>query len=150
MKVVIQRVSSASVSVDNKNVGKISEGLMLLIGVAERDMPDDVKYAAYKCANLRIFEDADGKLNKSILETGGAILAVSQFTLLGDTRKGRRPSFINAARPEKGQELYEYFVKVLKELGIQVETGIFGAMMDVQLINTGPVTIIIDTEERGQ
>jgi len=150
VKVVIQRVSSASVSVDNKNVGKISEGLMLLIGVAERDMPDDVKYAAYKCANLRIFEDADGKLNKSILETGGGILAVSQFTLLGDTRKGRRPSFINAARPEKGQELYEYFVKVLKELGIQVETGIFGAMMDVQLINTGPVTIIIDTEERGQ
>ena len=148
MKVVIQRVSSASVSVDNKNVGKISEGLMLLIGVAERDMPDDVKYAAYKCANLRIFEDTDGKLNKSILETGGGILAVSQFTLLGDTRKGRRPSFINAARPEKGQALYEYFVKVLKELGIQVETGIFGAMMDVQLINTGPVTIIIDTEEK--
>ena len=148
MKVVIQRVSSASVSVDKKNVGEISEGLMLLIGVAERDTPDDVEYAANKCANLRIFEDADGKLNKSVLETGGAILAVSQFTLLGDTRKGRRPSFINAARPEKGQELYEYFVKVLKELGIQVETGIFGAMMDVQLINTGPVTIIIDTEER--
>ncbi len=143
-------MSSASVTVDNKNVGKISEGLMLLIGVAERDMPDDVEYAANKCANLRIFEDADGKLNKSVLETGGAILAVSQFTLLGDTRKGRRPSFINAARSEKGQELYEYFVKVLKELGIQVETGIFGAMMDVQLINTGPVTIIIDTVGRKQ
>ena len=146
MKVVIQRVGSASVSVDKKNVGEISEGLMLLIGVAEKDTLEDVKYAANKCANLRIFEDADGKLNKSVLETGGAILAVSQFTLLGDTRKGRRPSFINAARPEKGQELYEDFVKVLKELGIQVETGIFGAMMDVQLINTGPVTIIIDTE----
>jgi D-tyrosyl-tRNA(Tyr) deacylase len=150
VKVVIQRVSSASVSVNKKNVGEISEGLMLLIGVAEKDTLEDAKYAANKCANLRIFEDADGKLNKSVLETGGAILAVSQFTLLGDTRKGRRPSFINAARPEKGQELYEDFVKVLKELGIQVETGIFGAMMDVQLINTGPVTIIIDTEERGQ
>lgn len=150
MKVVIQRVSSASVSVDKKNVGEISAGLMLLIGVAEKDTLEDVKYAANKCANLRIFEDADGKLNKSVLETGGAILAVSQFTLLGDTRKGRRPSFINAARPEKGQKLYKYFVKVLKELGIHVETGIFGAMMDVQLINTGPVTIIIDTEKRGQ
>jgi D-tyrosyl-tRNA(Tyr) deacylase len=150
VKVVIQRVGSASVSVDKKNVGEISEGLMLLIGVAEKDTLDDVKYAANKCANLRIFEDADGKLNKSVLETGGAILAVSQFTLLGDTRKGRRPSFINAARPEKGQELYEDFVKVLKELGIQVETGIFGAMMDVQLINKGPVTIIIDTEEKGR
>ncbi len=148
MRVVIQRVRSASVRVDEKVTGEIQNGLMLLIGVAETDTSADVDYAAAKCANLRIFEDEDGKLNKSILETGGAILAVSQFTLLGDTRKGRRPSFINAARPEKGRKLYEDFVQILRELGIHVETGIFGAMMDVQLINNGPVTIIVDTEER--
>ena len=121
---------------------------MILVGVAETDTKDDVEFAANKSANLRIFEDDEGKMNRSLLETGGAILAISQFTLLGDTRKGRRPSFINAARPEKGNELYEHFVQILKEMGITVETGVFGAMMDVQLINTGPVTIIIDTEER--
>jgi D-aminoacyl-tRNA deacylase len=150
VKLVIQRVSSASVSIDGKITGQISDGLMILIGVAETDTPDDVEFAANKSANLRIFEDDEGKMNRSLLETGGSILAISQFTLLGDTRKGRRPSFINAARPEKGNELYEYFVRTLKEMGLTVETGVFGAMMDVQLINTGPVTIIIDTEERRQ
>lgn len=148
MKLVIQRVSSASVRVEGKVTGQISRGLMILVGVAETDTKDDVEFAANKSANMRIFEDDEGKMNRSLLETGGAVLAISQFTLLGDTRKGRRPSFINAARPEKGNELYEYFVKILKEMGITVETGIFGAMMDVQLINTGPVTIIIDTSER--
>ena len=148
MKLVIQRVHSASVSVDGKITGRISAGMMILVGVAETDTMDDVEFAANKSANLRIFEDDEGKMNRSLLEIGGAILAISQFTLLGDTRKGRRPSFINAANPEKGNEFYEKFVGNLKDMGIRVETGIFGAMMDVQLINTGPVTIIIDTEER--
>ena len=148
MKVVVQRVSSASVAVDGQTVGRIEHGLMLLIGVAETDSNTDVEYAAAKCANLRIFEDDDGKMNRSVLETGGAILAISQFTLLGDTRRGRRPSFISAARPEKGQMLYEYFIQYLKELGIHVETGIFGAMMDVALVNAGPVTIIIDSNDK--
>jgi len=148
VKLVIQRVSSASVSIHGKVAGQISGGLMILVGVAETDTKDDVEFAANKSANLRIFEDDEGKMNRSLLETAGAILAISQFTLLGDTRKGRRPSFINAARPEKGNELYEHFVQILKEMGITVETGVFGAMMDVQLINTGPVTIIIDTDEK--
>ena len=150
MKLVIQRVRSASVSIDGKVTGKISAGLMILVGVAETDTRDDAEFAANKSANLRIFEDDEGKMNRSLLEIGGAVLAISQFTLLGDTRKGRRPSFINAAHPEKGNELYEYFIRKLKEMDITVETGVFGAMMDVQLINTGPVTIILDTEERRQ
>jgi len=148
VKLVIQRVRSASVSIDGKVTGQIAGGLMILVGVAETDTKDDVQFAANKSANLRIFEDDEGKMNRSLLETSGGILAISQFTLLGDTRKGRRPSFINAARPEKGNDLYEHFVQILKEMGITVETGVFGAMMDVQLINTGPVTIIIDTVER--
>jgi D-tyrosyl-tRNA(Tyr) deacylase len=145
---VIQRVRSASVSVDGKICGEISEGLMILVGVAESDNVDDIEFAANKSANLRIFEDENGKMNRSILETGGSVLAISQFTLLGDTRKGRRPSFINAARPEKGNEFYEKYVQILRNMGIKTETGIFGAMMDVQLINTGPVTIIVDTAHR--
>jgi D-tyrosyl-tRNA(Tyr) deacylase len=134
--------------VDEKIVGRIDHGLMLLIGVAESDTVAEVEYAAAKCANLRIFEDDDGKMNRSLLEVGGQILAISQFTLLGDIRRGRRPSFISAARPEKGQELYNYFIRLLKELGIHVETGIFGAMMDVALVNAGPVTLIVDSDDK--
>ena len=148
MRVVVQRVSSASVTVDGRTVGRIDQGLMLLIGVAESDTRAEAEYAAAKSANLRIFEDEYGKMNRSLLETGGAVLAISQFTLLGDTRRGRRPSFISAARPEQGQMLYEYFIQYLKELGIHVETGIFGAMMDVALVNTGPVTLIVDSNDR--
>jgi D-tyrosyl-tRNA(Tyr) deacylase len=146
--VVVQRVASAQVHVDGKTVGRIKNGLMLLVGVAENDTKSEVEFAAGKCANLRIFEDEQGKMNRSLMETEGQILAVSQFTLLGDTRKGRRPSFIKAARPEKGEQLYDYFVQLLRDLGIHVETGIFGAMMDVELVNRGPVTLIIDTDER--
>ncbi len=148
MKIVIQRVSAAAVRIDNKVVGKITEGLMLLIGVAQNDSMDDVLFAANKCVDLRIFEDEEGKMNRSLVDTGGAVLAISQFTLLGDTRKGRRPSFISAADPEKGKQYYEKFVTHIRERGIHVETGIFGAMMDVEFINTGPVTIIVDTNHK--
>ncbi len=146
MKVVVQRVKHASVSVDGKVVGKIDKGLMLLIGVAESDREEDVEFVADKCVNLRIFEDEEGKMNRSLLETGGEILAISQFTLLGDTRKGRRPSFINAANPEKGNAFYEKFIERLRSHGIKVQTGIFGAMMDVELLNYGPVTIIVESK----
>ncbi|NOX90610.1 MAG: D-tyrosyl-tRNA(Tyr) deacylase [Calditrichaeota bacterium] len=146
MKVVVQRVKHASVSVDGKVVGKIDKGLMLLIGVAESDREEDIEFVADKCVNLRIFEDEEGKMNRSLLETGGEILAISQFTLLGDTRKGRRPSFINAADPEKGNAFYEKFIERLRSHGIKVQTGIFGAMMDVELLNYGPVTIIVESK----
>ena len=146
MIVVVQRVKSASVTVDNKLVGKIGNGLVLLIGVAETDTKDDVDFVANKCANLRIFQDNQGKLNRSVLDVDGEILAISQFTLLGDTSKGRRPSFIHAAHPDKGNEYYENFIKCLTKQGIHVESGIFGAMMDVELINEGPVTIIVNSK----
>jgi D-tyrosyl-tRNA(Tyr) deacylase len=147
VRVVVQRVKSASVTIEHKVEGKIDAGLMILVGVAETDSEEEVMYIANKCAHLRIFEDEQGKMNTSLLETGGSILAISQFTLLADTRKGRRPSFIKAAAPDKGNTLYLRFVRALKEMGIHVETGIFGAMMDVELINNGPVTIIIDTND---
>jgi len=146
MKVVVQRVSEASVSVDGKIVGKIGPGLMLLIGIAAGDMDEDVDFVATKCVNLRIFQDEDRKMNRSLLDTNGAILAISQFTLLGNTQKGRRPSFIGAATPEKGQKLYELFVEKLKSFNIRVESGVFGAMMDVELINQGPVTLIVESK----
>ena len=148
MKVVVQRVKSASVRVNDTTVGKIGPGLLLLVGVAEDDRDEDVAYSAGKCAQLRIFNDHEGKMNRSVSDAGGAILAVSQFTLLGDIRRGRRPSFIYAAGPEKGERLYEKFIAQLKEFGIHVETGIFGAMMDVELINDGPVTLIVDSREK--
>ena len=148
MRVVLQRVSQSKVTVDDKITGQIERGLMLLIGIKAEDDAAVLKWMADKIVNLRIFEDDDGKMNRSLLETGGAILAISQFTLLGDTRRGRRPSFITAARPEKGQALYEYFIQYLKELGIHVETGIFGAMMDVALVNAGPVTLIVDSNDK--
>lgn len=148
MKIVAQRVSSARVGVDNKIIGEIGEGLCLLIGVAPDDSDSDVRWMAEKIANLRIFADEQGKMNRSLLDMGGSILAISQFTLYADCRKGRRPSFIGAASPELGDELYRRFVEVLREMDIRVETGEFGAEMRVEIVNEGPVTIVIDTKER--
>jgi len=142
---VLQRVSSAQVTIDEKVYGKIGNGLVLLIGVSNTDTEKDVTYCVNKCAEMRIFLDENDKMNRSVLEEQGEILAISQFTLLGNTRKGRRPSFIYAADPEKGNEFYELFIKLLRDKNIKVETGIFGAMMDVELTNTGPVTIIVDS-----
>jgi D-tyrosyl-tRNA(Tyr) deacylase len=147
VRVVVQRVSSASVDIGGETVGAIGNGLVLLIGVAREDSKEDAEFVANKCVNLRIFEDNEEKMNRSLLDTGGEILAISQFTLLGDTRKGRRPSFINAADPEKGNMLYEYFIDCLKGEGIRVEQGRFGAMMDVRLTNRGPVTVIVDSRQ---
>ncbi len=146
MKVVVQRVKKASVSVNGQIVGKIGKGLMLLIGVAQQDTEADIEFVADKCVNLRIFEDEQGKMNRSLLEVGGEILAISQFTLLGDTRKGRRPSFIQAAEPQKGNDFYQKFIERLRSHGVKVETGIFGAMMDVELLNYGPVTLIVESK----
>jgi D-tyrosyl-tRNA(Tyr) deacylase len=146
LKVVVQRVSSASVTVNGKIVGKIGKGLLLLVGIAHSDTEKEIEFVANKCVNLRIFQDEKGKMNRSLLEEEGEILVISQFTLLGDTRKGRRPSFTEAAVPEKGEEFYNCFVKILQQYGIHVETGIFGAMMNVELVNTGPVTLIVNSK----
>ncbi|MHB2149001.1 D-aminoacyl-tRNA deacylase [Calditrichota bacterium LG25] len=146
MKVVVQRVKKASVKVEGKTVGQIGKGLLLLIGVDQKDDEEDIAFVADKCVNLRIFEDEQGKMNRSLLEVGGEILAISQFTLLGDTRKGRRPSFINAADPQKGDAFYQKFIERLRQHGVKVETGIFGAMMDVELLNYGPVTLIVESK----
>lgn len=132
-------------TVEGKVTGTIGPGLMLLVGITHEDTEEDARFAADKIANLRIFEDEGGKMNLSVLETGGAILSVSQFTLYGDCRKGRRPNFMAAARPEQAEPLYERFNALLREQGLQVETGIFGAMMDVSLVNDGPVTLIVET-----
>jgi len=148
MKVLIQRVHRAKVTIDNKITGSINKGLLLLIGISEDDIEKDLDYLADKCVNLRIFEDENGKMNKSLLDVKGEILAVSQFTLMADTRKGRRPSFINAANPKKGKLYYEEFVDKLKQFGVKVECGIFGAMMDVELINNGPVTIMLESKSK--
>jgi len=146
LKVVVQRVRSASVRVNGQTTGKIGQGLVLLIGIAETDSEADVEFVANKCAELRIFQDDQQKMNLSLLDVGGEILSISQFTLLGDTKKGRRPSFIKAADPEKADEYYQYFNHVLSRKGIKVEKGIFGAMMDVELINDGPVTLILESK----
>ncbi|WP_066311729.1 D-aminoacyl-tRNA deacylase [Bacillus sp. FJAT-29814] len=146
MRIVVQRSKQASVTVAGEVKGQIKSGLVLLVGVTHDDKEEDAAYLADKVANLRIFEDADEKMNLSLLDVGGEILSVSQFTLYGDTRKGRRPSFIDAARPEYAIGIYETFNKLLREKGIHVETGVFGAMMDVQLINDGPVTLIIESK----
>ncbi|MEB1808054.1 MAG: D-tyrosyl-tRNA(Tyr) deacylase [Bacillaceae bacterium] len=147
MKVVLQRVSEASVKVNEEIVGKIGSGLMLLVGITHEDTIEDVKYLTDKIVNLRIFEDGEGKLNLSLLDVGGQILSISQFTLYGDCRKGRRPNFMGAARPDAAEPLYETFNEQLRQKGVQVETGVFGAMMDVQLINHGPVTLILDSKQ---
>ena len=145
MRAVVQRVKSASVTVDGARVSEIGAGALIFLGVAHEDTTKELEYIANKVANLRIFEDAAGKMNCSLLETGGAALVVSQFTLYGDCRKGRRPSFINAARPEVANALYEQFITALEKLNVPTQGGTFQAMMDVQLINDGPVTILLDS-----
>ncbi|MBQ6446937.1 D-tyrosyl-tRNA(Tyr) deacylase [Cytobacillus oceanisediminis] len=146
MRVVLQRSKEAKVEVDGKAVGSIEKGFVLLVGITHSDELEDVKYLAEKIAHLRVFEDENGKMNQSILDSGGAILSISQFTLYGDTRKGRRPNFMNAAKPDQAKELYDQFNILLRDQGLTVETGIFGAMMDVHLINDGPVTLILDSK----
>ena len=148
MRVVIQRVSRASVRVDGEIIGEIGQGALILAGVKDGDTEDDVRYIAGKIPNLRIFADGDKHFESSITETGGSALVVSQFTLYADTRKGRRPSFVEAAQPAEAERLYELLVAELRNQGLTVETGRFGAMMDVELVNDGPVTIIIDSEDR--
>ena len=145
MRAVVQRVKESRVEINGEIVGSIGKGLLILLGVAQGDDEKDCRYLAEKVANLRIFPDERGQMNRSVLETGGAALVVSQFTLLGDCRKGRRPSFAKAAPPEEAQELYEAFVRELRGKGLKVETGRFQEMMDVYLINDGPVTILLDS-----
>lgn len=145
MRAVVQRVSRAQVSVGEEVVGKIGAGLLVLLGIAKTDTQADADYLAAKIFGLRIFEDDAGKINLSLAETGGSVLAVSQFTLYGDVRKGRRPSFDEAAPPRVANELYEYFVGKVRETGFICETGRFQAMMKVELVNDGPVTILLDS-----
>ena len=148
MRAVVQRVSRASVSVGGAITGEIATGLLVLLGVGQDDQPSDADYLAEKIVGLRIFEDAEEKMNRSVVDVGGAILAVSQFTLYGDVRRGKRPSFDAAARPERARELYEYFVNRVRSLGVRCETGVFQAMMEVELVNSGPVTILIDSKKQ--
>lgn len=146
MRVVLQRSKEAKVTVNGKVTGKIDKGYVLLVGITHTDTIEDVRYLAKKVAEIRLFEDEEGKMNHSIKEHGGDILSVSQFTLYADTKKGRRPSFVEAARPEQAEPLWNAFNDALREQGLNVETGIFGAMMDVSLVNDGPVTIILESK----
>ncbi len=148
MRAVIQRAAWGRVRVDAEVVGEIERGLVVLVGVRRGDTPEDAEYLARKTANLRIFPDETGKMNRSVKEVGGEVLVVSQFTLYAETRKGNRPSFTEAADPEWGRRLYERFVELLLMDGLHVETGVFGAMMEVELLNDGPVTILIDSADR--
>lgn len=147
MRAVVQRVSRASVKVEKKIVGQIDAGLLVLLGVGNGDSEVDADYLVDKIVGLRIFEDDDGKMNRSVVDTAGAVLAVSQFTLFGDVRRGKRPSFDEAARPEQARKLYEYFVAQVQAAGVRCETGTFQAMMQVELANEGPVTILIDSKK---
>ncbi|GIN60330.1 D-aminoacyl-tRNA deacylase [Robertmurraya siralis] len=146
MRIVVQRSKEAQVTVAGEVVGKINKGYVLLVGVTHEDSEDDAKYLAEKIAHLRVFEDEHMKMNLSLLDAGGEILSVSQFTLYGDCRKGRRPNFMDAAKPDHAEKIYEHFNRLLEEQGIHVETGQFGAMMDVQLTNDGPVTLILESK----
>ena len=147
MRGCVQRVSRAKVEVDSQVIGEIGRGLAVLLGVGKGDTEADAKYLAEKITQLRIFADDEGKMNRSLVDVSGQLLAISQFTLYGDVRKGRRPSFIQAADPEMGKRLYEYFVQQVRELGIAVASGQFQADMQVELVNEGPVTIILDSEK---
>jgi D-tyrosyl-tRNA(Tyr) deacylase len=149
MRACIQRVSEARVTVDGEVTGQIGRGLVVLLGIAQGDGQPEARWLAEKCVGLRVFEDDAGKMNRSLDEVGGAMLVVSQFTLLGDCRKGRRPSFVGAAEPESAEALYEQFVSHVRAQGIEVATGRFRASMQVALVNDGPVTLWIDTMERG-
>jgi len=147
MRAVIQRVREAGVAISGSLVGHIGQGLLIFLGVGEADTEADADYLAAKIPHLRIFPDEASKFNRSLLEVQGELLVVSQFTLWGDCRKGRRPSFSRAARPEEAERLYQYFVDQLKYKGISVDTGIFGEMMEVSLVNDGPVTLILDSDK---
>ena len=147
MRVVVQRVSRASVSVDGEIVASIGRGLLLLVGVAQEDGEEEARRLAAKCAELRVFSDPEGKFNLSLLDLGGEALVVSQFTLLADTRRGRRPSFVGAAPPEVAAPLVEAFARAMREAGVPTQTGRFGAKMTVELVNEGPVTIVLDSGE---
>jgi D-aminoacyl-tRNA deacylase len=147
MRAVVQRVSRATVTIDEKVTGEIGHGLLVLLGVGQSDNESDAEYCAEKICGLRIFEDDQGKMNRSLLDGGGSVLAVSQFTLYGDVRRGKRPSFDAAARPEGARRLYEYFVEKIRAAGLHCETGRFQEMMHVALVNEGPVTILIDSEK---
>ncbi|MBN2451532.1 MAG: D-tyrosyl-tRNA(Tyr) deacylase [Lentisphaeria bacterium] len=146
MRALVQRVSSASVTVEGTIRGRIGDGLLVLLGVRNGDGPGEVQYLAEKCVNLRVFEDDAGKMNRSLLETGGAMLVVSQFTLYGDCRRGRRPSFVEAAPPAVSEPLYHGFVRSVAGLGVPVAEGVFGAHMQVALVNDGPVTVLLERD----
>ena len=147
MRAIIQRVTRARVTVASRVAGEIQTGVLILLGVGRADTPESAEYLAEKIANLRIFADDAGKMNRSLVEIGGSALVVSQFTLYGDTRGGRRPSYIQAASPEDANRLYEEFVRRLRSFGVPVETGVFQAHMKVELVNDGPVTILLDSEK---
>lgn len=147
MRAVVQRVSRCRVTVDGSTVGEIGPGLLVLLGIAKGDAEQAADYLVEKIIGLRIFEDAEGKMNLSVQDAGGAVLVVSQFTLHGDVRRGKRPSFDAAARPEEAKRLYDYFVAKVRAAGLQCETGQFQAMMEVELVNSGPVTILLDSEK---
>jgi D-aminoacyl-tRNA deacylase len=147
MRAVIQRVSRASVVLHGETVGGIEDGLLVLLGVGQMDTPEDAIQLARKTVHLRIFDDLDGKMNRSVLDVRGKILVISQFTLYADCRKGRRPSFVDAARPEMAKPLYEAFIAEVRRQGVPVETGMFQTVMDVALVNHGPVTIILDSQQ---
>lgn len=144
MRALLQRVTEAAVKVNGENIGSCGQGLLILLGVCKGDTRDEAAFLAEKCLNLRIFSDDEGKMNRSLLDIQGGILVISQFTLYADTRRGRRPSFVEAAVPEVSQPLYEYFVECLRAGGVPVETGSFGAEMQVSLVNDGPVTILLE------
>ena len=148
MRAVVQRVSRCRVTVEGEMAGEIGAGLLVLLGVSKNDTEAAADYLVEKIISLRIFEDASGKMNLSLQDAGGALLAGSQFTLYGDVRRGRRPSFDNAARPEQAKQLYEYFVEKVRATGLKCETGQFQAMMEVDLVNSGPVTILLDSEKQ--
>ncbi|MEA1939739.1 MAG: D-aminoacyl-tRNA deacylase [Candidatus Caldatribacteriota bacterium] len=148
MRAVVQRVKEGSVEIKGKKVGEIGKGLVVLLGVGQNDTEKDAEYLAEKIVNLRIFEDEEEKMNLSTININGHILVISQFTLYGDCKKGRRPSFISAALPDKAIKLYEYFVKCVKKYSLKVETGQFQAMMLVKIFNDGPVTILLDSEKK--
>ncbi|MGP4074512.1 D-aminoacyl-tRNA deacylase [Halobacillus sp. K22] len=148
MKAVVQRASRASVEVNDEDVGSIQQGLVVLLGVTHEDTEEDARYLAKKIPYLRIFEDEDEKMNRSLVDMGGKLLSISQFTLFGDCRKGRRPNFMQAAKPDQAKELYEAFNHMVENEGVGVETGEFGSMMNVALTNSGPVTLILDSKER--
>ena len=147
MRAVVQRVARARVTVESSSIGQVERGLVVLLGVGATDAEEDVKYLAEKIAGLRIFADNEGKMNRNVSEAGGAVLAISQFTLYGDARRGKRPSFDAAARPEQALALYEHFVEHMRGLGIHCETGRFQADMQVELVNDGPVTILLDSQK---